>query len=42
MSKIVVDIETIGFNFEDYDQKSQDYLLKYAETETEKENIKKG
>ncbi len=42
MSKIVVDIETVGFNFDDYDQKSQDYLLKYAQTESEKEEIKKG
>ena len=42
MSKIVVDIETVGFSFDDYDQKSQDYLLKYAQTETEKENVKEG
>ena len=40
MSKVVVDIETIGFDFESYDQKSQDYLLKYAENDQEKDEIK--
>jgi DNA polymerase elongation subunit (family B) len=39
MSKLVIDIETIGFDFESYDKKSQEYLLKYAETEEEKEDI---
>ncbi len=42
MSKIVIDIETIGFNFDDYDQKSQEYLLRYAPTEIEKEEVKKN
>lgn len=41
MSKIIVDIETIGFDFEAYDEKSQEYLLKYAESEGEKEDVKK-
>lgn len=40
MSKVVIDIETIGFDFESYDQKSQEYLLKYAQDEREKEEIK--
>ena len=40
MSEIVIDIETIGFNFEDYDEKSQEYLLKYSQTEEEKEEAK--
>jgi len=42
MSRVVVDIETIGKNFSDYDQKSQEYLLKYAQTEEEKELVKKS
>lgn len=41
MSKIIIDIETIGFDFETYDAKSQEYLLKFAETEEEKEETKK-
>ena len=41
MSKVVIDIETIGFDFEAYDQKSQEYLLKYAQNEEEEEDIKK-
>jgi len=40
MSKVVIDIETIGFDFEAYDQKSQEYLLKYAQTEEEKADVK--
>jgi len=42
MSKVIVDIETIGRDFLDYDQKSQDYLLKYAQTEEEKEAVKRS
>lgn len=41
MSKIIIDIETVGFDFETYDAKSQEYLLKFAETEEEKEETKK-
>ncbi len=41
MSKIIVDIETVGFDFEFYDAKSQEYLLKFAETAEEKEETKK-
>ncbi len=40
MSKVVVDIETIGFDFEKYDQKSQNYLLKYSQTKEEEEKVK--
>lgn len=40
MSKVVIDIETIGFDFEAYDQKSQEYLLKYAQSDQEREDIK--
>lgn len=41
MSSIVVDIETIGIDFESLDQKSQEYLLKYSETSEEKDQAKK-
>jgi DNA polymerase elongation subunit (family B) len=33
--KIVVDIETIGKDFDSFDDMSKEYLLKYAETEEE-------
>jgi hypothetical protein len=33
--KIVIDIETIGKDFESFDEMSQEYLLKYAETDEE-------
>ena len=41
MSKVVVDIETIGFDFDELDEKSREYLLKYGETEEKKGDIKK-
>ena len=41
MSKVVVDIETVGFDFEKFPQKDQEYLLKYAVTEEQREEIKK-
>lgn len=40
MSKIVVDIETIGFDFEAFEEKTQAYLLKYAKNEDEREEVK--
>ncbi|NTU66959.1 MAG: 3'-5' exonuclease [Candidatus Moranbacteria bacterium] len=40
MSKIIVDIETSGFDFESFDEKSQEYLLKYAGSDDEREDIK--
>lgn len=40
MSRVVVDIETVGFDFESYDQESQEYLLKYAQTEEERLDVK--
>lgn len=40
MSKVIIDIETVGFDFETYDQKSQEYLLKYAQSDEEREDIK--
>lgn len=42
MSRVIVDIETIGRDFEAYDKKSQDYLLKYAEDDEEKEAVRKS
>ncbi|OGI17051.1 MAG: hypothetical protein A2Z52_00370 [Candidatus Moranbacteria bacterium RBG_19FT_COMBO_42_6] len=41
MSKVIVDIETVGFNFESYDSKIQEYLLKYSETDEKKDDTKK-
>lgn len=40
MSSIIVDIETAGIDFESLDKKSQDYLLKYATNDEEKEEVK--
>lgn len=42
MSKVVVDIETIGIDFESLDDRSKDYLLKYAKDEEEKIKIKEN
>ena len=42
MSKIVVDIETIGADFEAFDESTKEYLLKYAETEDEVKAVKEG
>lgn len=41
MNKIIVDIETIGLDFDDFDKISQDYLLKFAASEEEKEDVKR-
>jgi len=40
MSRIILDIETAGKDFESLDSATQEYLLRYAETEDEKEEIK--
>ena len=40
--KIVIDIETIGFDFESMDETSQEYILKYAETEDKIKAAKEG
>ena len=40
MSRIIFDIETVGKDFESLDRPVQEYLLKYAETQDEKEEIK--
>ncbi len=41
MSKVIVDIETIGVDFETLDEKSQEYLLKFCENDEEREDTKK-
>lgn len=41
MAKVVVDIETIGFDFEALERKTQEYLLKYSETDEAREEVKK-
>jgi hypothetical protein len=41
MTKVVVDIETVGFDFDSFDKKSQEYLLKYCESDEDKEDAKK-
>lgn len=40
MSRVIFDIETVGKDFESLDRSTQEYLLRYAETEDEKEEIK--
>jgi hypothetical protein len=41
MAKVVVDIETIGFDFEGFERKTQEYLLKYSDNDEEREEVKK-
>lgn len=40
MSRVIIDIETIGINFESLDEKSKEYLLKYAKDQEEEQKIK--
>lgn len=40
MSRVIFDIETVGKDFESLDKATQEYLLQYAATENEKEEIK--
>lgn len=40
LNKLILDIETVGVDFESLDKNSRDYLLKYSETEEEKNDIK--
>jgi DNA polymerase elongation subunit (family B) len=42
MARIVFDIETAGFDFEALEAPVQDYLLKWAETDDEKNEVKEG
>ena len=38
MSRVVFDIETVGFPLESFDQVQQEYLMKFAKTEEERES----
>lgn len=40
--KIIVDIETVGFDFDSFDDLSKEYLLKYARNEDEIRAVKEG
>ncbi len=40
--KIIVDIETTGKNFDEFDDLTKDYLLKYAQSEDEIKAVKEG
>ncbi|MDP8266068.1 MAG: ribonuclease H-like domain-containing protein [Candidatus Aceula meridiana] len=40
MSKIVFDIETVGVDFEDLDEGSQEYFLRFADTPQKQEDAK--
>ncbi len=40
MAKVILDIETAGVDFNSLDEASKEYLLKYAETQEEKEELK--
>lgn len=42
MSRIIFDIETLGFPLESFDEESQSYLLKFADTEEKVEEVKKN
>ena len=41
-SRVVIDIETIGADFESFDEISREYLLKYAQNEDEVKAVKEG
>lgn len=42
MSKIIFDIETVGREIDSFDKDTQDYLLKYAETEDEVREVRES
>lgn len=42
MTRIVFDIETLGFPLETFDQETQTYLLRFADTEEKVEELKKN
>lgn len=42
MSRIIFDIETVGRDFESLDEPTQDYLLKWAKTEDEVQDVKES
>jgi hypothetical protein len=42
MNKVIFDIETLGFPLESFDQETQTYLLKFADSEEKIEDVKKN
>ncbi len=42
MSKIIFDIETLGFPLESFDHETQTYLLRFADSEEKIEDVKKN
>jgi len=40
MSRVIIDIETIGHDFSSYDEKDQEYLLRYAQTDEDKDFVR--
>lgn len=42
MPRLIFDIETIGADFDSLDDKSKEFLLEYAESPEEEQNIKEG
>ncbi|MDP1677101.1 MAG: ribonuclease H-like domain-containing protein [Bacteroidota bacterium] len=42
MSRIIFDIETLGFPLESFDQETQTYLLRFADNEDKIEDVKKN
>ena len=42
MSRVIFDIETVGKDFETLEKAVQEYLLRYAETEAAKEEVKES
>lgn len=42
MGRVIFDIETVGVEFDALDPSTQDYLLKWAETDEERERVKES
>ncbi|MCM8763669.1 MAG: hypothetical protein NC927_01105, partial [Candidatus Omnitrophica bacterium] len=42
MTRVIFDIETIGEDFENLDETSKEYMLKYSETEEDKESVRQS
>ena len=40
MSRIIFDIETLGFPIDSFDQESQTYLLRFADTDEKIEDVR--
>jgi predicted PolB exonuclease-like 3'-5' exonuclease len=42
MARVIFDIETVGEDLKDLDEISQEYMLRYSETEEEKDRVEKS